>query len=177
MVKYEYSKFGRERNTVSSKICCFTGHRIIFDNEMINLPKALEKTLHELYSLGVREFRAGGAIGFDSLASLTVIAFRETHPDVRLALILPCRDQDSRWGTFDREIYAYILKCADSVMYIEDSYTPDCMHKRNRSLIQGSDYCVAYQKEQDGGSAYTVAHAKKSGVTVINLADQQDYQI
>lgn len=162
---------------MNSKVCCFTGHRNINSNEIHRLPQVLDKTIGELYSLGVREFRAGGAIGFDTLAALKVIAFRDTHPDVRLSLILPCRDQDSRWEKFDRNTYRYVLECADSVLYIENSYTPDCMYKRNRALVKGSDYCIAYQKDSEGGSAYTVAYAKKSGVTVINLADSQDYQI
>ena len=162
---------------MDKKICCFTGHRHISDDDIMLLPQALEKTISELYSLGVREFRAGGAIGFDTIAALKVIAFRKNHPDVRLALILPCRDQDSRWGRFDRETYQYILECADSVIYTENSYTPDCMYKRNRALVQNSDYCIAYLKKEDGGSAYTVSFAKRSGVSIINLADGQDYQI
>ena len=162
---------------MDKKICCFTGHRHISNNDIQQLPQALESAISDLYALGVREFRTGGAIGFDTLAALKVIAFRKNHPDVRLALILPCRDQDSRWGRFDREIYQYTIECADSVIYTENSYTLDCMHKRNRALVQNSDYCIAYLKKEDGGSAYTVNLAKRSGVSVINLANAQDYQL
>ena len=159
---------------MDSKICCFTGHRSITENEILTLPDTLKKTIEALYLRGVREFRSGGAIGFDTIAALNVIDFRTSHPDVRLALILPCRDQDSRWCEFDREIYHYILEACDSVLYIENSYTVDCMHRRNRSLVNGSDFCVAYVNRDDGGSAYTLKLARKAGVEIINLAPNSE---
>ena len=158
---------------MSFKICCFTGHRIIEENEILRLPQMLGEVIAELYKKGVREFRAGGAIGFDTIAALKVIAFRSSHPDVKLALMLPCRDQDSRWGTYDRETYRYIISCADSVVYAENTYTKDCMHRRNRALVSGSDFCVAYVRKPDGGSAYTLNLAVREGVEIINLADDQ----
>ncbi len=158
---------------MDGKICCFTGHRKIDDREIVNIPSQLDRELLRLYSLGVREFRAGGAIGFDTLAALKVIALRKTHPDVRLSLILPCRDQDSRWSTYDRSTYRYIIECSDSVLYIENTYTPDCMHRRNRALVRGADYCIAYVARDEGGSAYTLRLARREGLRVINLGDDQ----
>lgn len=161
---------------MDGKICCFTGHRSISESEIVQIPSALGKIIDELYNNGVREFRAGGAIGFDTLAALKVISYRELHPDVRLHLILPCRDQDSRWGDYDKKTYRYIIRCADSVSYIENTYTPDCMHRRNRSLVNGADFCVAYLSRGEGGSAYTVNFANRSGVKVINLYGKTDTQ-
>lgn len=158
---------------MENKICCFTGHRKIDDNEIIKLPAELDRRIEKLYSLGVREFRAGGAIGFDTLAALKVIAFRKTHPDVRLCLILPCRDQDKKWNDYDKRILRYTVECADSVLYIENTYTPDCMHRRNRALVRGADYCLAYVNRIEGGSAYTLNIARREGLKVENLADDQ----
>ncbi len=156
---------------MNDKICCFTGHRKIPDNDIIALPDALDAAISEFYEKGAREFRAGGAIGFDTLAALKVISFRRSHPDVRLSLILPCRDQDARWGEFDRETYRYTIESADSVIYTGDSYTKGCMHRRNRSLVSGSDFCIAYVKKEEGGSAYTLKLAVRAGLEIINLAD------
>lgn len=162
---------------MNAKICCFTGHRIIPDAEMMRLPDALSQVINELYGEGVREFRAGGAIGFDTLAALKVLTFRQTHPDVRLSLILPCRDQDARWCQYDRDIYRYIIEYADSVIYTENTYTPDCMHRRNRALVNGSDFCVAYAARNEGGSAYTLKLAKREGLKIINLAKEEQLSI
>ena len=59
---------------MDGKICCFTGHRSISESEIVQIPSALGKIIDELYNNGVREFRAGGAIGFDTLAALKVIS-------------------------------------------------------------------------------------------------------
>ena len=153
------------------KICCFTGHRVIPAGYMKKVFELLPSVIEELYAKGVREFRAGGALGFDMLAALCVIEFRQTHPDVRLNLILPCRDQDRKWGSFDRKTYSFVIEKADSVMYVSDLYTPGCMHKRNRSLVNGSDICVAYVARSDGGSAYTFSYALSKGLEALNLYD------
>ena len=156
---------------MDSKICCFTGHRAIPEGDMRKIFELLPDVLEELYTKGVREFRTGGALGFDTLAALRVLAFRKTHPDVRLNLILPCRDQDQKWVAFDRETYRFVIEKADSVMYVSDLYTPGCMHKRNRSLVCGSDFCVCYVARSEGGSAYTFIYALECGLEIINLYD------
>ena len=85
---------------------------------------------------------------------------------LRLALILPCRDQDAHWSDFDRTVYSFVLEQADSVFYLHDEYTQECMHERNRALASGADFCVAYMNQPNGGTAYTVNLAEKSGITV-----------
>lgn len=152
------------------KICFFTGHRMIPEHEMEALPEKLGPIISDLYGQGVREFRAGGAFGFDTLAALKVIEFKHSYPDVRLALILPCRDQDAHWSDFDREVYRFVIEQADSVFYLHDEYTQECMHERNRALASGSDFCVAYMNQPNGGTAYTVKLAEKAGIPILNLA-------
>ena len=152
-------------------ICCFTGHRKIPSAHMLKLPEVLDRELDRLIVAGVDTFRGGGAVGFDMLAELKVIEKKKRYADLRLELILPCRDQTKNWGERDRVIYDYIVSEADCVEYVTDAYTPWCMHERNRRLVKGSDYCVAYLAHGSGGTAYTVDHANKSGVEVINLFD------
>ena len=45
------------------------------------------------------------------------------------------------------------------------------MARRNRALVDGSDYCVAYLTKNSGGTLYTCSYALKKGVELINLAD------
>jgi uncharacterized phage-like protein YoqJ len=153
------------------KICCFTGHSALPADQVENIYELFPGILEKLYSQGVREFRAGGALGFDTLAALFVLSFKENHPDVRLSLMLPCRDQDRAWDAKDREVYNFILKSADSVMYTADVYTKNCMFQRNRSLVNGSDICVCFVARSTGGSAYTYDYALSKGLEIINLYD------
>ena len=152
-------------------ICCFTGHRDIPDKHMLNLPSALDRVLEEQYQKGARIFRAGGALGFDTIAALKVIRLRQRHPDVRLELILPCRDQAAKWGSYSRSLYDRILEFSDSIKYAHESYVSGCMLTRNRMLVDGSDVCIAYYAGGGGGTSYTVSYALKNGLKIVNLFD------
>ena len=151
--------------------CCFTGHRTFSPAVATELIARLEPVLERLYTAGVRDFRTGGALGFDTLAALRVIALRDRHPDCTLSLILPCRDQANRWSAKDRALYERVRTAADHETVLFETYTPECMHARNRALVDGSDYCVAYLTKNSGGTLYTCSYALKKGVELINLAD------
>ena len=153
---------------MKAKICMFTGHRSIRSSHMSVLPERLAQLLEDLINEGYTEFRTGGAIGFDTLAALKVLEKREKHPEVKLHLYLPCRDQDKLWGDNLKEAYRYILERADSVRYCSDSYNRGCMYKRNRDMVDGADICVAYCGSHTGGSAYTMSYAEKKGLRIIN---------
>ena len=151
--------------------CCFTGHRDIAPQHISTLAAVLDRTLEKLISNGVTRFRAGGALGFDTVAALKVLEKREKYPHIRLDLYLPCRNQADRWGEYDKEVYAYILKNADSVTYTSEYYHRGCMHLRNRRMAEGTDFCVAYCLKDTGGTAYTVNFARGKGISVINVAE------
>ena len=157
---------------MNEKICCFTGHRVIERKHLGRLQKKLYKLLREKYDEGFRVFRAGGALGFDTLAALSVLDLRRDFPDVKLELKLPCHDQTSMWKDADIEIYNSILSRADSVEYAEPRYTNYCMHKRNRMLVNGAHCCIAYYNGSgSGGTRYTCNYASEHGVEIINVWD------
>ena len=147
----------------------FTGHRIIPIDDRKKLAFSLLDAVKELVGRGVREFIAGGALGFDTLAAECVIAMRRAYPDIKLKLYLPCRDQHARWNARDVERYMRVLENADEILYISENYSPGCMHKRNRAMVDASDICIAYVTRQSGGSAYTISYAEQNGLEIINL--------
>lgn len=156
---------------MSGRICCFTGHRKIEGRYVVSLNEAIKQRLEELIAEGYTVFRAGGAIGFDTMAALNVLLMRKKYGFVRLELYLPCRDQDKMWNDSDKRIYDFVLKNADSITYVSESYSPYCMFKRNRALVDGSELCLAFCKSSSssGGSVYTVNYAKEKGVKCENL--------
>ena len=151
---------------------CFTGHRQIEPEDMLRLPELLGDILKELIARGVDTFYAGGALGFDTLASLKVLEMKNRYPHLRLCLILPHRGQSDGWTDRNREIYEYILRRADAIRYVCEEYRPSCMHKRNRALVDESAICVAFCEKEQGGSAYTLSYARQKGKECINLYDR-----
>ena len=152
--------------------CCFTGHRVIPYGKRTELAAILDRRIAALFDVGFTEFRAGGARGFDALAAERVLAFRETHPSCHLHLYLPCRDHDKGWSANERASFEEICAKADSVRYVREHYSADCMHARNRALVEGSDLCLAYLTSNRGGTLSTCSYAHKQGVHLINLADE-----
>ena len=156
----------------SPRICCFTGHRRIPEEHIPHLYRLTDEAIMALYKEGVRIFRAGGALGFDTIAALRVLRMKAVDlPDISLHLILPCREQASKWSQSDIDQYNLILECADSVTYTSESYISGCMQIRNHALLKDSDYCIAYLRASTGGTAYTVTKAFRKDIPVFNLAD------
>ena len=153
-------------------VCCFTGHRTIKADRRAQLVKRLDALLERLVTQGYTEFRTGGARGVDTLAALRVLALREKHPQCKLHLILPCRDQTKFWSAGERAVFAEILEAADRADYVSDVYDPTCMYARNRALVDGSELCIAYLTQNRGGTLYTCSYALKNQLELINLADE-----
>ena len=152
------------------RICVFTGHRVIPEAEQGRLRRRLVETVETLYSDGCRTFCAGGALGFDRMAADTVLALRQKYPDLRLLLMVPCRDQAARWSAGDRTVYERQLRDADEVCVLSERYFDGCMRERNRQMVAIASVCVAYVTSLHSGSAQTVRMAETRGIPVIHLA-------
>ena len=157
-----------------NKSVCFTGHRTIAEDK--------EKLSARLYALlerfvteqKVMDFYSGGAVGWDALAALTVLKLRESYPEVKLHLVLPCpfEEQSTKWNEAQKTEYLHILGLADSVEQVSDRYYNGCMKARNARLVElASDYCICYwnPKHYRSGTGQTVRMAQKKGIEVINL--------
>ena len=157
-----------------NKSVCFTGHRTIAeDKETLSarLYALLERLVTEQK---VTDFYTGGAVGWDALAALTVLKLRESYPEVKLHLVLPCpfEEQSAKWNEAQKAEYQHILGLADSVEQVSDRYYNGCMKARNVRLVElASDYCICYWNPKNfrSGTGQTVRMAQKKGIEVINL--------
>ena len=150
--------------TIKDRTACFTGHRTIPFLQKRKIKKRTKQILIEAIEQGYRYFGCGGALGFDTLAAQTVLELKNEYPQIRLILVLPCRDQTLAE-------YERIMKAADKVTYTSEQYYSGCMHKRNRHLVDNSSLCICYLTEQSGGTAYTVNYARSQGLSIINVAE------
>lgn len=151
---------------------CFTGHRQIGE-----VTAAVEDRVTEVAEALIQQgylcFCAGGARGFDALASRVILQLQEKYPLVRLVLVLPFRDQyqhETGWTEEDIAEYHRLKAAASEVIHLQQSYSRGCYYKRNRYLVNASSVCVSYQRSSRGGTAYTVRYAAEKGLQIINCA-------
>ena len=154
---------------MKSQTCFFTGHRRLPQNEIPQIKKALEQAIISLVHKGVVYFGCGGALGFDTLATLAIISLKNKYPQIRLIMVLPCKEQTKYWQKEDIEIYNHILSCADKIVYTSQHYFSGCMQKRNRHMVKCSGYCISYLRQSFGGTYSTVRLAESMDISIIYL--------
>ena len=153
---------------------CFTGHRTIAeDKETLSarLYVLLERLVTEKK---VTDFYTGGAVGWDALAALTVLKLRESYPEVKLHLVLPCpfEEQSAKWNEAQKEEHKCIASFPDTKEFTSEHLDKHAMRIRNARLVElASDYCICYwnPKHYRSGTGQTVRMAQKKGIEVINL--------
>ena len=152
-------------------VCCFTGHRNYEKTATELEKKVLEKLIDNAIRFGYTIFKAGGALGFDTVVAEYILKKRAEGLPVRLELVLPCADQTAWWGEVDRRRYEAIKRAADKVECLHDRYVDGCMQERNRRMVDESSLCIAYCNQSGGGTAGTVRYAKQKGISVCNVCE------
>ncbi len=147
--------------------CSFTGHRNIPRPQYHEIADRLREKITRLYGIGVRHFIAGGAMGFDLIAAVVVLDFKKTHSDITLELAIPCPKHNASWDMSDRELFKTVCEAADEVNIISPEYDRGCMFRRNRYMVDKSEYLIAYCTRTTGGSYYTVNYAEKKGINIL----------
>ena len=99
------------------QVCCFTGHRNLPEWEKNSMRQKLEAVTREFAAAGIRTYCAGGAVGFDTLAEQVVLELKKEFPQIRLVLVLPCRQQAKYWPERDKAVYQDILRRADELIF------------------------------------------------------------
>lgn len=149
--------------------CCFTGHRVIAKEFRDVLPARLEFLIRDLIKEGITDFITGGALGFDTLAAETILRLRDEFPQIRLILALPCPDQAKDWSDADQKRYQQICRLADVVHYTADRYSPGCMMRRNRFMVDNSIACIFYLTRQRSGTYKTISYAMDRNLRLYNI--------
>ena len=78
--------------------------------------------------------------------------------------------QAEKWSEALRDRYFDIASKCDKETLLQQRYTPDCMHKRNRYMVDQADYIIAVWNGKPSGTGKTVQYAQQQGkpVRVIN---------
>ena len=143
--------------TIREQTCCFTGHRRLPEvgRGMIESKAAL--IIRDLYSKGVRFFRVGGALGFDTVAAQLLFKLRTSElTDIKISLLYPFDGFTASWTDKQNALYAELLPQYDEVHCISKQNDSAAYLARNRALADGSAYCVAYCGTPTGGAVLRI---------------------
>lgn len=81
---------------------------------------------------------------------------------IKLILIIPCKGQENKWNYKDQKVYENIKNNADKIVYLSEKYEDGCMLKRNRHMIDNSNFVIAaWDSREMGGTYYTLNYARK----------------
>ena len=161
------------------KTCAFTGQRpqhLPFgfneeDERCIDLKKTLrEQIINLIENEGVTHFISGMAIGVDMYAAEIVLGLKASYPGITLESAIPCESQAAKWSEALRDRYFDIASKCDKETLIQTHYSPDCMDKRNRYMVDHADVLIAVWDGRPSGTGKTVRYAHQQGksVTVID---------
>ena len=159
-------------------IVCFTGHRpqsFPFDYEnksdkrYQNYIACLHEKVKELIGQGYTHFISGGALGADSDFAEAVLLYKESNPNLILEIAIPCETQSKGWSQQNQARYNAILQKADILHILSPTYTPWCMHARNRYMVDKASAVLAvFNGKESGGTFETLKYAQKKGkITII----------
>ena len=157
--------------------CSFSGYRPEKlpwgENEADERCRELKRRLFHiseaLYEAGYRHFMCGMARGCDIYFCEAVLMLRDIYPDVTLEGVLPCPEQADKWHIEWRERYIDLLGLCDRETLISPRYTRDCMHRRNRYMVDNSSLIITVFDGISGGTQTTRKYAAAQGLEIIDL--------
>ena len=157
--------------------CTFTGHRAEKlpwgynenDHRCRRLKRTLYDTLEAVYESGFHRFICGMAEGCDLYFCEAVLALREDHPDITLEAAVPFAGQAEHWGTAQRQQYESLLSRCDTVTVLQEHYSPGCMMKRNRYMVDHADLIIACYDGKSGGTLNTLRYAIGRDIQIVHL--------
>jgi len=157
--------------------CGFTGHRPTKlpwgyreeDPRCVALKKRLYDAVEAAYAEGYTHFLCGMAQGCDIYFGEAVMELKTRHSDVTLEAVIPCATQTQRWPASARQRHEKIVAAADLETLICENYTPDCMARRNRYLVDHASLLIAVHNGVPGGTLQTITYAMGRGVPILDI--------
>ena len=158
--------------------CCFTGHRPNklpwkydeSDPRCLLLKRRIADAVETAWEEGCRHFLCGMAMGCDLYFCEAVLDLRRRRSGVTLEAAVPCPSQSDAWPAAQQERYRRLLDQCDYVTMVSAEYSPSCMQRRDRYMVDHSALLIAAFDGSAGGTRYTVEYALRRRISVVDLA-------
>ena len=157
--------------------CSFTGHRPAklpwgadeSDARCAALKARLYAAAESAILEGTEHFLCGMAEGCDLYFCEIVLELKKRYPHVTLEAALPCPTQTDRWSAASRARYRALLERCDYETMVQENYSPGCMQRRNRYMVDHSSLLIAAHDGLPGGTRSTIEYALRRGVPVVDV--------
>ena len=156
---------------------CFSGYRPEklpwgydeCDPRCAQLKQRLRRAICAACDDGFRHFICGMANGCDLYFFDAARYLRLSHPEVTIEAAIPFSGQADRWRPELRARYDYDLRQCDYQTLVQEAYTPGCMMRRNRYMVDASRILIAAFDGRPGGTARTLEYAALRKLEIIQL--------
>ncbi len=157
--------------------CCFTGHRPgklpwrydESDPRCHSLKRRIADAVEAAYQEGHRHFLCGMALGCDMYFCECVLALKAIHADITVEAAIPCPSQADGWSLAQRARYRRLVEACDFETLVSASYTPYCMQRRDRYMVDHASLLIAAFGGTPGGTRYTIEYAMSRRLTIVDL--------
>ena len=138
--------------------CVFFGHRECHNMDS----RALAAAIEALIKKGVDTFYVGNQGQFDGIVYSLLKQFREKYPHIRICVVLAYLPE--KQGDVP----------ADSMYPEIEGHPKFAIARRNRWMVDASDYCICWIDHPWGGAWKFAKLARRRGKMVINLGKVTD---
>lgn len=161
--------------------CAFTGYRPgklpWGEDESDPRCAAFKRRLRAAIEAACRDemehFICGMAQGCDLYYGELVLEVKQDWPEITLEAAVPCPTQADGWPEKDRLRWRRLLERCDYETMVQDHYTPGCMMRRNRYMVDHAAMLIAAYDGQEGGTKSTVTYAMKRQIPVVFVPPEE----
>jgi len=121
------------------------------------------------YAEGYGHFLCGMAQGCDLYACECVLELKQRHPEVTVEAAIPCPSQANAWSEAEQARYRRLLARCDYETVVSAAYSPSCMQRRDRYMVDHASLLIAMFDGSPGGTRYTIEYAMRRGLDVVDL--------
>jgi len=140
--------------------CSFFGHSCLYEQSE-EIAQKLRQIIIDLIEKGVDTFYVGNHGEFDILSSKIASDLRTLYPHIQVVVVL----------CYPNELQYLKSSFTDFLMPSEVEAAPKraCIVKRNKWVVDNSDYVVGYIKYKIGGAYSVVQYAQKHKKQIIEV--------
>lgn len=155
---------------------CFTGHRpekLPKGEALEHLRAALHYWIDYAVSIGFTHFVTGMADGIDYYAGEYLMTLKQTHPELKLIGVEPCKDYTQFFqqsGKYSLERLETLRQGVDMIEVLPGTCRDrDCFRRRNLYMVDHCGALIAVFSNPRSGSAQTYRYAQKCRRSICHL--------